>query len=81
MVSKLRYRDLVKLFKYKEDALKQAILNVLNMDNPTNRKFLYIKSLEDVDNNYFRVEVQYKDIFVFGTIEDTGIYYILKESL
>ena len=82
IMDNLKLKDLKKYYNTEIEAVKQAIINELNRNcNMYNtRRFLYIEEIEEIDN-YYKIQVIYKDDFITGSIKDTGIYYIHKEVL
>ena len=78
-----KLKDLKKYYDNKEDAIKQAIINTLNTQHNMygTRRFLYVLDLDEVYNDYYRVEVMYIDYFVSGPMEDVGVYHIHKEVI
>ena len=78
----LKLEQLKKHYANEKDAIKHAIINELNRSYNMygTRRFLYIKELAKIDD-YFKVEVIYKDDFISGTVRDKGIYYISKEVI
>lgn len=77
----LKLKDLKKYYENEKDAIKQAIINELNRCyRNSKRRFLYIEQIEEIED-YFRIEVIYKDDFINGTVRDKGIYYIDKEVI
>ena len=56
------------------------VLKYLNKD-AYRRTYKSINSIELVDDDYYRVEVNYTEHFIKGDFDDVGIYFIDKDEL